>query len=111
MGFNANAKKHRRILLEYVVGGKIKTTIQLAAAYNYISNNETIDIAQFEKECGVGVVVTTKQMNTTIDAIIAKYKTQLKSKGKGCLGPMYKEIKTTLPWADGKAMSKIFKEK
>ena len=78
---NENAQQHRRILLEYVVNTKIKTTIQLAAAFNYISKSANFDLAEFERVCGVGVVVTTQQMNECIDAVINKYKNELFIKG------------------------------
>eukprot|EP00485_Elphidium_margaritaceum_P012702 CAMPEP_0202706598 /NCGR_PEP_ID=MMETSP1385-20130828/18997_1 /ASSEMBLY_ACC=CAM_ASM_000861 /TAXON_ID=933848 /ORGANISM="Elphidium margaritaceum" /LENGTH=774 /DNA_ID=CAMNT_0049365109 /DNA_START=49 /DNA_END=2373 /DNA_ORIENTATION=- len=108
---NDNAQTHRKQLLSYVANGGIQNVVQLAAAYKFITQNVTFDAKKFEQSCGVGVVVTEAQITQTVDEVIAKYKTQLSEKGKGCLGVMFKEIKSTLPWADGKQMSAIFNAK
>ena len=78
---NETAQKHRKLLLQYIVKQKIKNTIQLSAAYDYISKNEKIDSKQFETSCGVGVEVTEKEINQTVDNVINKYKDQLSTKG------------------------------
>jgi len=108
---NSNAKKHRATLLGYVVNGGIANTVQLSAAYKYLSSADNFEKHAFEKQCGVGVVVTEAQITQTVDEVVNKYKAQLAAKGRGCLGAMYKEIRETLPWADGKMMNEIFQKK
>eukprot|EP01084_Bolivina_argentea_P261557 442063_1 len=108
---NENAKTHRKKLLEYVVNNKIKTKPQLNAAFNYVSKTKTFNNKEFEEMCGVGVIVSEKEIISTVDNVIIKFKQQISSKGKACFGMVIKEAKRELPWADGKLMSIRFSEK
>ena len=79
---NDNAKSNRKFLLEYVVNGGIKTKPQLDAAYKYISKHKPpLNSKEFEKECGVGVVVSEKEIIEAINSTIAKSKDQIAAKG------------------------------
>ena len=78
---NDNAKKNRTKLLSYVVTKKIKSKEQLNAAIHFVSNNATFNDNELDKACGVGVVVTEKEIINVVDKTINKYKSQLATKG------------------------------
>eukprot|EP01084_Bolivina_argentea_P298975 515333_1 len=110
---NQNCKSNRSTLLQYVVQGKIKTVVQLAAAFEYCSQTESssFDTNQFETSCGVGVVVTQQEISNVVDEVLNTHKDQIKQKGRDCLGTLYGEVNKRLPWADGKLRSKTLNEK
>jgi hypothetical protein len=43
------------IIAQYIGSGKISSQQQLTAALDYMKTNEKVDIAEFEKFCGVGI--------------------------------------------------------
>lgn len=78
---SANGRTNRPKLLEYVVAGKLSNPVQLAAAYNYCSTSPSFDTAEFEKSCGVGVVVTEQEIIQCVEEVVTKYKPKMKEKG------------------------------
>lgn len=56
--FPAEASRHRKAMMPYIMDGKVKS-LQLDAACAWFKKvrNDDFDIAAFEKECGVGSFV------------------------------------------------------
>lgn len=92
----------------YIKNGKIDSTLRVDAALEYILSNinETkIDVAAFEKACGVGVIVTPEQVEQAVEKHMAKYKNELVEKRYRFNGGIVMQaVRADLPWADGKAI-------
>ncbi|KAK6175326.1 hypothetical protein SNE40_013814 [Patella caerulea] len=103
----AQIKNRQPLLVEYVVKKKISSENQLNAAMEYLLSNpvDKIDITEFEKASGVGVVVSPEEIETAVEEVIGKYKNDLiESRYKFNTGKLLGEAKGKLKWADGKAV-------
>nr|XP_060622474.1 glutamine--tRNA ligase [Anolis sagrei ordinatus] len=97
--------KHLGFLVEYIATKKIVTDLQINAALEYIKSHpvETIDPADFDRVCGVGVVVTPEQIEEAVEAVISKHQAQLLSERyRFNMGLLMGEARSKLKWADGK---------
>lgn len=95
------------LLTEYITTGRLTTDQQLDAALGYLLTNpaDPIDMAQFHEACGVGVVVTSDQIEAAVEKVIAKYKdTLLEKRYHMSMGVLMGEARANLKWADGKAI-------
>ncbi|KAL4227109.1 putative glutamine--tRNA ligase [Mactra antiquata] len=101
------AKKFQNPIMEYIGLKKITSEIQLNAAFDYLKHNplEPVDWSTFEKECGVGVVITPDQVEDAVEQVISKHKAGLESQRyKYNIGLIMGEARNKLKWADGKAI-------
>lgn len=61
-----------------------------------------VDVAAFEKACGVGVVVTIDDIEDAVTKVINKHKEQIVSERYSFnAGKLLGELRALLPWADG----------
>ncbi|XP_007431438.1 glutamine--tRNA ligase [Python bivittatus] len=92
-------------LVDYIATKKIVTDLQLNAALEYLKNHpvDPINTADFDRECGIGVVVTPEQIEEAVEAAISKYRAQLLSERyRFSMGVLMGEARSKLKWADGK---------
>ncbi|XP_068108759.1 glutamine--tRNA ligase [Hyperolius riggenbachi] len=97
--------KRLGFLVTYLTSKKIATDLQLNAALDYIKGHpvDPINVADFEKECGVGIVVTPEEIEEAVEAVIQKYKPQLlEERYRFNMGLLMGEARNRLKWADGK---------
>ncbi|KAH0630312.1 hypothetical protein JD844_013227 [Phrynosoma platyrhinos] len=97
--------KHLGFLVEYIATKKIVTDLQVNAALEYIKSHpvNTIDPADFDRACGVGVVVTPEQIEEAVEAAISKHQAQLLlERYRFNMGLLMGETRSKLKWADGK---------
>uniref|UniRef100_A0A8C8SYK7 Glutamine--tRNA ligase n=1 Tax=Pelusios castaneus TaxID=367368 RepID=A0A8C8SYK7_9SAUR len=100
-------QKHLRFLVGCISSKKIVTDLQLNAALEYVRSHplEPIDTADFERECGVGVVVTPEQIEEAVEAAINKHRGQLLlERYHFNMGLLMGEARGRLRWADGKSI-------
>ena len=67
----ASAAAHRSLLINHIKEGKIARNEQCTAAIKYVkarANESDLDIAEFDRSCGVGVVVS----DSDIEAAVAE---------------------------------------
>lgn len=100
--------KHMSFIVSYISNDKLDTTQRIDCALDYlrssISNSE-INLPDFEKACGVGIVVTPEQIEQTVKSIISLNKNELLEKRyKFNIGGLMQEVRKQLPWADGKTV-------
>ncbi|KAK2633704.1 hypothetical protein Ddye_032575 [Dipteronia dyeriana] len=69
--YPANALVHRPALLKYIVSSKIKTPAQLEAAFSFFASigSEDFKLDEFEEVCGVGVEVSTEDIERTVKEV------------------------------------------
>uniref|UniRef100_A0A8C8AE94 Glutaminyl-tRNA synthetase class Ib non-specific RNA-binding domain-containing protein n=1 Tax=Otus sunia TaxID=257818 RepID=A0A8C8AE94_9STRI len=81
--YNAAARlrdpKHLGFLVDYIARREILTDLQLSAALEYVRSHplEPLDVADFERACGVGVCVTPEQIEEAVEAVIGEHRAEL----------------------------------
>lgn len=101
--------KNIQLVVHFIIGGGIKSEAQVSAALDYLLTTSVngIDIAAFEKACGVGVVVTHDEIEDIVSDVINKYKERLLTdRYTFNVGKLLGEIRSLLPWADGAYVKK-----
>lgn len=93
-------------LIKYVVTKKLDSTLRIDKAIEYlISNINNVNLNEFEKYCGVGVVVSPEEIEKTVESLLSKHKKELLEKRyRFNVGQIMQQVRTELPWADGKAV-------
>ncbi|KAL9238975.1 hypothetical protein vseg_013338 [Gypsophila vaccaria] len=112
--FPPNALVHRKILAAYVVSSKIKTPAQLDAAFAFFSSigPEKFDASDFEKACGVGVEVSSEEVERIVGEIFEESKaTILELRYKTNVGDLFKRFREKQPWADPKIVKQVIDTK
>ncbi|XP_006036689.1 glutamine--tRNA ligase [Alligator sinensis] len=92
-------------LVGCVTSKKIVTDLQLSAALDYVKSHplDPIDVADFERACGVGVAVTPEQIEEAVEAAISKHRAELLAERyRFNMGLLMGEARSRLKWADGK---------
>uniref|UniRef100_A0A8R1DXH1 Probable glutamine--tRNA ligase n=1 Tax=Caenorhabditis japonica TaxID=281687 RepID=A0A8R1DXH1_CAEJA len=92
------------LIVGYVVSGGIKSETQLSAAIEYLLANvvKGVEVADFEKACGVGIVVTIDDIEDAVTKVFSKYKDQIVAERYAFnVGKLLGELRGSLPWADG----------
>ncbi|XP_043564583.1 glutamine--tRNA ligase [Chiloscyllium plagiosum] len=96
---------HLGFLVKYIAKKEVTSDLQLNASLDYIKNHQLgpIDNADFERECGIGVVVTPEQIEEVVEATVNKYRNQLTlDRYHFNMGLIMGEVRNKLKWADGK---------
>ncbi|XP_015606238.1 probable glutamine--tRNA ligase [Cephus cinctus] len=91
----------------YIAQQKLDTTQRVDAALVYLLNNikGPINTVEFEKACGVGVVITPEEIEQEVEKLIKKNKDEIIEKRyRFNSGPLMQEVRNVLKWADGKAV-------
>lgn len=99
--------KHICLIVRYISENKLDTTQRIDCSLEFLhsSISENIDVLEFEKSCGVGIIVTLEEIKQMIESIISLNKDELIEKRyKFNIGGLMQEVRKKLPWADGKAI-------
>ena len=101
-----NLDHHSKILVDYIKDGKITSNDQLTAAYTSLdAMGESFDKDRFEKDCGVGVVITQEQIEETVTKLFETNKEEIASQGWDFnFSLLIKAAKDELKWAEGKSI-------
>ena len=99
---------HADMLVDYICSGKIDSEARLNAALDYVLKNpepNPVNKADFERACGVGIIVTKEQIEQSVQSAIAAVKGEILSKRyRYPEGMLMGAVRKELPWADGKAV-------
>ncbi|PIA33290.1 hypothetical protein AQUCO_04100012v1 [Aquilegia coerulea] len=112
--YPANALIHRPRLLEYVVSSKIKTPAQLEAALLFLGRvaSEEFESKNFEEACGVGVEVSTEEIELSVSKVFEEKKeTILEQRYRTNVGDLFAQLRKLHPWADPKIVKQKIDEK
>ncbi|NXO68450.1 SYQ ligase, partial [Phainopepla nitens] len=77
------------------------------AALEYVRSHplEPLDVADFERACGVGVCITPEQIEEAVEAVISKHRAELLAERYHFnMGLLMGEARNQLRWADGKSV-------
>ncbi|XP_069795586.1 glutamine--tRNA ligase isoform X1 [Narcine bancroftii] len=92
-------------LVKYIATRGVTTDLQLSAGVEYIKNHrlDSIDSTNFERECGIGVVVTPEQIEEVVESAVTKYRNQIVlERYRFNMGVLMGDVRSKLKWADGK---------
>lgn len=69
-------KHHLDFVVKYIATGKITTEVQLTTALDYIKHHhvDNVNVKEFEKESGVGIVVTPEEIEDVVSLSLLKYR-------------------------------------
>ena len=96
---------------KYITEKKLDTTQRVDAALSFLLSHvkETIDVSNFEKECGIGVVVSPEEIESAVEKVISGHKAEILEKRYHFnVGPLMQQVRNDLKWADGKAVKNEF---
>lgn len=97
-------------VVPYIVSQKLDTNLRVDSALEYVlalaqKKEAKIDVAEFDKYCGVGVVVSPEEIERVIESFVQKHKDEiLAQRYRFNVGKIMQEVRTDLKWADGKAV-------
>ncbi|XP_062126145.1 probable glutamine--tRNA ligase [Drosophila sulfurigaster albostrigata] len=99
------------LLVKYIVERKLDNTQRVDAALEYLlklgqKKNTTVDVAELERECGVGVVVTPEEIERIVQQKIkGSYKEiLLEQRYHFNSFKIMQEVRNELKWADAKSL-------
>uniref|UniRef100_R7W940 glutamine--tRNA ligase n=1 Tax=Aegilops tauschii TaxID=37682 RepID=R7W940_AEGTA len=118
-----NALVHRPALISYIVSTKIKNPAQLDAALSFLTNTgpESLDIGKFEEACGVGVVVSIEEIQSTVAEVLKEnMEAILEQREENWslilhfllpVGGLCGQVRKRHPWGDAKATKEEIEKK
>lgn len=100
---------HLDMLVSLIVVNRLDTTLRVDCALEYVLNkcvtSAYINVADLEQHCGVGIVVTPEEIDKAVEEILSKNKLELvDQRYRFNIGRILQEVRSKLPWADGKAV-------
>lgn len=99
------------LVSRYIAEKKLDTTQRVDAALNYLLGhlNKEVDVASFEKECGIGIVVSPEEIESEVERVINDHRAEIIEKRyRFNVGPLMQQVRYSLKWADGKAVKNEF---
>lgn len=96
-------------IVPYIVDKRLDSTLRVDTGLEYLltvgSTKSEINRKEFEKTCGVGIVVTPEEIEKVIEGVMKKNKEQILSQRyRFNVGKVMQEVRNDLKWADGKAV-------
>jgi len=102
-----SVSQHRLVLGKYIIDGKM-SRVNLLAAFKYCSADgaKGFNVADFEQQCGIGVVVTHETITKKLVEIAASNNEEFQKQKHGYSSKLMQAAKTDslLKWADGKSL-------
>ena len=73
-------------LAQYIAKRKLDTTQRLDTGLNYLLNRVegNVDVSDFEKECGVGIVISPEEIEYEVEKVINTHKMEIIEKRYMC---------------------------
>lgn len=101
---------HLDLLVSLIVANKLDTAIRVDCALDYVLHHSVassdINVADLEKSCGVGIVVLPEEIDKAVEEVINKNKSDLlDQRYRFNVGKILQEVRSKLPWADGKMVN------
>ncbi|GAB0098711.1 Glutaminyl-tRNA synthetase, class Ib, non-specific RNA-binding domain 2 [Sergentomyia squamirostris] len=100
---------HITMLSDYIKSQKIDSIPRVDAALEFLLTHgvksNTVNMEDFEKACGVGITVTPEEIDEAVEDVMKRNReTILEQRYRFNIGKIMQEVRTALPWADGKAV-------
>ncbi|CAG9329175.1 unnamed protein product [Blepharisma stoltei] len=101
-------------LIEQVAINNIKSAPQLEAAIEYLKKNKKVEQEEFLRFCGVGVEVTTEQIQATVNEILDNDAETIRKLGwenKGLVGNLIGKVKQVHKWGNPNTIKELVEAK
>lgn len=101
---------HLPLLVSYIVEKKLDSTMRVDAALEYLlkqvqKKGQTINLKELDQECGVGVVVTSEEIEKVVQQQVAQHKVALLEQRYHFNSfKIMQEVREILKWADAKSV-------
>ena len=99
-----NALKHRKVLVDLIVGGKVKSPVQLDAGMKYlkvIGGEDMGELSALEEACGVGKEVSREDIVAAVKEAIQENEAKLlEMRYHMNTSPLLGKVMKALQWAD-----------
>lgn len=100
---------HLDLLVSLIVASKLDTTARVDFALEFVLNHGVtstkINVADLEKHCGVGILVSPEEIDKFVEEVINKNKAEIvEQRYRFNVGKILQDVRAKLPWADGKAV-------
>eukprot|EP01128_Nolandella_sp_AFSM9_P012992 TRINITY_DN985_c0_g1_i1.p1 TRINITY_DN985_c0_g1~~TRINITY_DN985_c0_g1_i1.p1 ORF type:complete len:807 (-),score=275.46 TRINITY_DN985_c0_g1_i1:96-2495(-) len=104
---------HRPFLVKYVLDGRLNNRAKNSAAIAYFKSLKgDLDVAAFEKKCGVGIVTDDESVKKAITELVESHDAMLKEKNWDGFRDLMSAVKSDpiLQWAAGKFVNTCLEE-
>lgn len=100
---------HLDLIVSLINVNKLDTTLRVDYALDFVLNhgvtNTNINVADLEKHCGVGIVVTPEEIDKAVEEVLTKNKAEIvEQRYRFNVGKILQDVRGKLLWADGKAV-------
>ncbi|XP_059622041.1 probable glutamine--tRNA ligase [Phlebotomus argentipes] len=101
---------HLGFLAEYIKTQKLDSIPRVDAALEFLlthgsKSGASVSVPDFESACGVGIVVTPEEIDRAVEKVIGKSREAIvEQRYRFNVGKIMQEVRSALPWADGKAV-------
>lgn len=106
--------ERRGIIAGLIDQNKLTTVQQIEIAIEFLkkqAGSSTVDLAELEKACGVGIVVTDALILEHVGAVLKRHEAALKANRYAAPTRDYlKEVRESIPFANGGQILKLFNE-
>lgn len=95
------------LVAKYISEKKLDSVLKVDCALNFLLDNikKEINIAEFEKACGIGIEVSSEEIEAEVEKSINTHKDEIIEKRYHYnSGLLMQEVRSALKWADGKAI-------
>ncbi|SSD61129.1 probable Glutamine--tRNA ligase [Saccharomycodes ludwigii] len=104
-------EQYSKLIVEYIVNGNLKTNLQVESAYKYTTatTGAAIDVKDFEKQTGVGIVITEDQVRDRVAKYIQENLETIQTERYKSVPGLFAIIKNLpeLKWAEPKYFKPI----
>lgn len=101
--YPANALKHRKVLVDMIMEGKVKSNAQVEGGFKYLSTvgGEELQVEKLEEAAGVGVEISPEEIAKKVEEVILRHEDKLKEERYHMnTNPLLGSIVSSLKWAD-----------
>ncbi len=94
-------------MLKYILSQQITSSKQLKAAAKYFAGHKELDVASFEKECGIGVVVSEAELRAAVQKSLEANAAVVAERKWNAQGVLMKDVSQAFAFADGNLVKQL----
>lgn len=97
--------KELPLVAKYIAEKKLDSVLKVDSALNFLLDNirKEINIPEFENACGIGIEISSEEIEAEVEKSINKHKAEITEKRYHFnSGLLMQEVRNALKWADGK---------
>ena len=95
------------MVLKYILSDQVTSSKQLKAAAKYAGANKELEVASFEKECGIGVVVSEAELRAAVQKSLEANAAIVAERKWNAQGVLMKDVSQAFAFADGNLVKQL----